>query len=211
MEPNTLSSTKIPPMIKLSRCTVLTDETYNFDYNPLTPLKLEESSYDETNEQLEQAFSQMHPPTTPISDINIINTLCGDKISRGYIRNIEETISSIIPIDINNICFKFYYHQNKYANLAYKLYVNMKSPTDKFSGKQIDKIIYTDNILNCLNKTDYANKLVIFGFIELVSWTASFESLFLRKKLFVAPSQSTYQFTANALNVFKKCKQVLSD
>eukprot|EP01083_Nonionella_stella_P284878 969771_1 len=63
---------------------------------------------------------------------------CVNNIINGYVRKCEINISKIIPLDINNMCFLFYYEtQNKYIHLAYKIYKICKMKWEnenKFTG-----------------------------------------------------------------------------
>merc|ERR1719203_1173162 len=101
--------------------------------NPISNLFLKQSEKPNTPKNNNNCTSESITMTLNQFRLHKYNKYSNIVIN-GYIRNMQQQVTSIIPSDINNICLSFYMEkENKYILFAYELYKTIEP--DTFSGK----------------------------------------------------------------------------
>eukprot|EP01084_Bolivina_argentea_P289767 497639_1 len=137
---------------------------------------------------------------------------CYTALVNGFIRQLEDSISSLIPQDINKLCASFYYEEeNQCVQIAYKLYHIIHQRPDSANGiicgTMLVSMIQTQLSNDVAPQTidEVCNDLVKHGLFEVVSFETSFFSLFKEKKgsLFEASEHYKYQLTMDNIKAFE--------
>ena len=135
-------------------------------------------------------------------------------VMNGFIRSSQKEIRWIIPSDINDVCFSFYFEaENSSVHIAHTLYQRMTA----FSGECLVSMLEDDAFMKSLgvsrrNTMEICEDLVRFGFVEMVSYKISFDLLFKQrtetKGLFHSSSDYQYKLTEHAVEAFKEYLKV---